>query len=140
MRRRVPASLVIMLILASAIPVVAEETKPSSIKSSVERAAKKLASQPAQKTRIPPGYLWTGVGLMGAGGLTILSGLTIADEACEEDFSDLDCGAFKAGWIGAGVAEAGVGALLIYLGNKKREPVTNSLQFGKRSVKWHVRF
>ncbi len=107
-------------------------------------AAKLAADQSSPRsatTRIPPGYKWTGIVLLAAGGLTILSGIVAGDNTCSQGFSDLDCGAFKAGWIGAGVAEAAAGAIVLGIGHKKREPMSaTSLQFGPRSVRLRIRF
>jgi hypothetical protein len=93
--------------------------------------------------RIPPGYKWTGIGLLVWGGLTTLSGFVAAEDFCYENVSyfEEDCQAFKAGWIGAGVAITAAGAIVLGIGASKREPVLgNALLIGSNRVQWRVRF
>jgi hypothetical protein len=122
------------------------EAKPApTTGGAIARAAERqVTSAPASAaTRIPPGYKWTGIALLIWGGLTTATGFAAAEDVCYESFSSFeeDCKAFKAGWIGAGVAITAAGAIVLGVGNGKREPVpTNALLIGANRVGWRVRF
>ena len=89
---------------------------------------------------MPPAYKWTGIGLLAGGGLTISQGLRLNEESCYQTSHDRDfCSALKAAWIGGGVALAAVGAILLVVGNNKREPVAD-IQFGPGTMRFRVRF
>jgi hypothetical protein len=124
---------------------VNEPLAPSQAPGPIAQSAGRQPSPPVapQATRIPPGYKWTGIALLAWGGVTTLTGLVAAEDVCYDSFSSFeeDCKAFKAGWIGAGVAITAAGAIVLGVGNARREPVpANSLMLGKNRVIWRVRF
>jgi hypothetical protein len=95
--------------------------------------------QQSTALRMPPGYKWTGISLLAAGGGTILTGAVLAEDACLDVSGDeVYCSDFKKGWIGAGVAMAGAGAIVLAIGANKRQPAT--LQIAPHGVRWRIRF
>jgi hypothetical protein len=94
------------------------------LRSSAQRAASAaLQQQQADKPRqIPPGFLWTGIGLLGAGGLYL--GLGAAEEAEAEtcvytdDFSP-SCVSNRKVLLTTGAVLAGAGGVLLAIGIKK---------------------
>jgi hypothetical protein len=92
-----------------------------SLRADAARTAREAGLQgAAERTRIPPKYLWTGVGLLGGGGLTMLLGFAV-DHDC--GLYEDDCQALGTGYKVLGGAMAGTGALLLALGAAKRETV-----------------
>jgi hypothetical protein len=130
------------------LSVAEPESKPTTetggtIARATERPVAPAAASSTTRTRIPPGYKWTGIALLIWGGLTTATGFVAAEDVCYDSFSSFeeDCQAFKAGWIGAGVAITAAGAIVLGVGNGRREPVpTNSLLLGVNRIAWRVRF
>jgi hypothetical protein len=116
---------------------------PRSLADAAEEQAQRLAPAATGRTGIPPAYKWTGIGLLIWGGLTTVSGFVGAEEFCYDNYSSFeeDCAAFKAGWIGAGVAITAAGAIVLGVGSAKRQPrPANALLIGANRVQWRVRF
>jgi hypothetical protein len=69
---------------------------------------------------MPKGLWWTGVGLLGAGGLTLLMGAAIKNGECDLQFES-DCDDLGTGFYVLGGAMAGTGAALMFVASAKRE-------------------
>ena len=69
---------------------------------------------------MPKGLFWTGVGLLGAGGLTLLMGAAIKNGECDLDFAS-DCDDIGTGFSVLAGAMPGTGAALMSAANAKRE-------------------
>lgn len=118
MRRPV---ILIVVALMCASPVHAQ-----SLRESVARAAVETAAQPQEKSgnRIPPPYLWTGVGLLGGAALFMVAAAALGGEDCTTssgpNFTQTVClqTDTTAGWI-VGGALAGAGGVVLALGVKK---------------------
>jgi len=120
---------------------VSNQTQPST--GSIERqAADAVMRDQAQRDtrmRMPPGFLWTGVGLLIGGAATIVTGLVSAEETCYDYYyDDYDCESFKASWIGTGVAIAAAGAIVLVVGTHNREPV--AMAIGPNSFRVRFKF
>ena len=89
-----------------------------------ERATNSLALQQAPaRGGMHPGFLWTGISLLGVGGLYMAIGAT-GDDICQGT-TCLSSGAI----VGFGVAVAGAGAALLLIGNAKRPPMSPDVTF-----------
>jgi len=127
-----PMDLSVPATRAPAVPAAAAESPaPQKTVSETGRAeVDRLSSGTPARGPMRPGYKWTGIALLIAGGATILTGALGAEDACydtygyDEDF----CKGVKYTWIGLGAAAAGTGVLLLGIGNAKREPVAVSLR------------
>lgn len=120
---------------------VSSQTQPpaGSIERQAADAAVRDQAQQDTRMRIPPGFLWTGVGLLIGGAATIVTGVVSAEETCYDYYYyDYDCDSFKASWIGTGVAIAAAGAIVLVVGNHNREPV--SMAIGPNSFRMRIKF
>jgi hypothetical protein len=109
--------LALLLVLGLTSPAFAD-----TIRESATAVAKASALHPTgspARGPMPKGLLWTGVGLLGAGGLTILLGSVIKNNDCGLSFDD--CNALGTGYYILGGAMAGTGAALLIAAHAKRE-------------------
>lgn len=89
---------------------------------------------------MPPGLMWTGIGLIAYGGPMLVSSILTEAEECPGRSFTIKCeGDLKRLGIATGAAMAGTGGLLLMIGNAKRKPVP-SVGFSVDRVTWHVRF
>ena len=90
---------------------------------------------------MPKGLWWTGVGLLGAGGLTLLMGAAIKNGDCDLQFES-DCDDLGTGFYVIGGAMAGTGAALMLVANAKRErlPSITFSPHGGVAVKHRITF
>lgn len=114
-----------------------------TLRESAQAAARTDAAQPQASTLgpRPKGLWWTGVGLLGAGGLTLLMGAAIKNGGCDL-YYESDCDDLGTGFYVLGGAMAGTGAALMLTANAKRERLP-SLTFTRRggvTVTHRVRF
>ena len=113
--------------------VVATSLLPSTayagdLRESMDAAVRAAANQAAQqKTQMSPTFKWIGIGLMVEGGLVAAAPCTFL--ALGSDCKLVD--AESAGRV-AGAVMAGAGALVFWIGTKKRVPVDESLTFAPR--------
>jgi hypothetical protein len=103
----------------------------STVQEAVHRAAVGLAAPAAQNQdkRIPPGYLWTGIGLLAGAGLYFL-GAALYDPC--EDLSGCESSFSGRTWA-QGFVLAGAGAAVLIIGNSKRQ-VTPALLPAPRGI------
>jgi hypothetical protein len=115
MSKTVPA-LVLSCVL-SVSPVFAGDLRDSA-----HAAATQAAGEPEHRGAMPPGLKWTGIGLLIAGGVTVLLGAAVKnDDSCGYRVSNDDCNAIGNGFYVFGGALAGTGAALLGVANAKRE-------------------
>jgi hypothetical protein len=127
-----------LVISPSAVPAFAQSPGSGSTQvhvnfaQSIERAtrvetarAAQAASQPAQDDAYRPGgmspaYFWTGVGLMAAGGSTLVTGALIGstDSGVCADL-DVDCSALSKGMIAVGAGMIAAGGIVYVIGKNK---------------------
>jgi hypothetical protein len=121
--------LVVVLVFCSLTAPVFGQT----LRESAQSAARTEAVQPRGSALgpRPKGLWWTGVGLLGAGGLTVLMGAAIKNGDCDLEFDESDCDDIGTGFYMLGGAMAGTGAALIIAANAKRERLP-SLKFTRR--------
>jgi hypothetical protein len=106
-------------------PALAQSLRGSThpLRDSIVREAVSIAQQSGQAkdNPIPPGYLWTGIGLLAGGGLNFAIGAAYSDPCsgipsslfvCEDSTRKL--------LFTVGAALAGAGAIVLWAGNNKR--------------------
>ncbi len=98
-----------------ASPVSAQTDLLSQARRGVEHMV--LTQTQLARGPIPPGYLWTGVALLGAGALYLVLGATSEDEFICAGGTCVDS---KTAFLATGSALAGTGAVLLIVGNAKR--------------------
>jgi hypothetical protein len=103
------------------------------------RASQAASQQPADDAYRPagmsPAYLWTGIGLMAAGGSTLISGALIGgagDGVCRD--LDLDCGHLSKSMIGVGAAMIAAGGIVSVLGRNKARRSSPQIVAGQGRV------
>jgi hypothetical protein len=125
------------LALLVAVPAYGQDLR-SSVNRAVSQAARQQQSQPAQAGgggRVPPGLLWTGIGLLGAGGLFL--GLGAAEDPDNEtcvsgdDFEET-CISNRTALLATGGVMAGTGGALLAIGFAKRS--SPQVTFGRGGV------
>lgn len=120
--------LVAVLVFCSITAPVFGQTLRESAQSAARTEA--LQSQGSTLGPRPKGLWWTGVGLLGAGGLTLLMGAAIKNGGCDL-YYESDCDDLGTGFYVLGGAMAGTGAALMLMANAKRERLP-SLTFTRR--------
>jgi hypothetical protein len=126
MIRRCTAALLIVLVSA---PALAQD-----LRSTIRRAAVMAAQAPdPTRTGMHPGLLWTGVALLGAGGLSL--GLGAAEDPDNQTCvsgSDIDetCVSNRTVLLASGAALAATGAVLLLIGRGKARNNAPSISFG----------
>ena len=132
-RRCVAASLV--CVMASASTALGHDLR-GTIRRAASEAAAAQDPPPSGSGRIPPGLLWSGVALLGAGGLFL--GLGAAEDPENEtcvsgnDFEET-CVSNRTVLLSTGGVMAGVGAVLLAIGVSKRH--APQVTFGPGVVK-----
>lgn len=123
----------------SSAPLLAQ-----TLQSSINRAgATELAAQQAVRGPIPPGWLWTGVSLLGASGLFLAVGIGYheCDYYYARGINPSSCGTDGPFWRGMGAGLAGAGATLIIIGMSKRSSNPQIIVTpGRIGVKQTIRF
>jgi hypothetical protein len=122
-------STITRIALAIALLAVPGTSLAGDLRGDADRAGRSLAAEASGgKTPMKPGYLWTGVGLLGAA--THLAVLTKLNDC---PGSDLQCDDWRtrARYGALGLATAGVAVLIV--GEVKREPLP-SLTFDRGRV------
>jgi hypothetical protein len=138
---------IIAMILALAIPAGASA---GPLKEAAEIAGRDIAhAQPDETRSRSRARFWTGIGLIGGGGvLATLGSLELGDDETGpddgEDADDSDDGEDSDGWgnkvmLGGGIAAAAVGSVLLLTGRKKSGPEV-SIRPGRVVVRQTVRF
>lgn len=127
MIRRIVA---VVLAVLMASPAFAQ-----SLRESINRAATAAAAQQPEpaRTGMHPGLLWTGVGLLAGGGLTL--GLGAAEDPENEtcvsgDDLEETCVSNRTVLLTSGAVMAGVGGLLLWIGAVKARDNAPSVTFG----------
>jgi hypothetical protein len=106
---------------------------------SIERAIAEAGALPPAQTsgRIPPGLFWSGIGLLGAGGLFLALGVAEDpdSETCvvTDDF-DRTCISNRTALLATGGVMAGVGGLLLAVGVARRNSPQVAFRPGGFSV------
>lgn len=126
-RRCVAACLAVLV----ATPALAQDLRGSIQRAAAMAAAQQAAEPP--RTGMHPGLLWTGVSLLGAGGLTL--GLGAAEDPENEtcvsgDDLEETCVSNRTVLLTSGAVMAGVGGLLLLIG-KARANNAPSVTFGR---------
>jgi hypothetical protein len=131
--------LVVALVFCSFTAPVLGQT----LRESAQSEARTATVQPTGTTLgpRPKGLWWTGVGLLGAGGLTLLMGAAIKNGGCDLQFES-DCDDLGTGFYVMGGAMAGTGAALMLVANAKRErlPSITFTPHGGIAVKHRITF
>jgi hypothetical protein len=122
-----------------ATPAFAQGLRESVARAVAESAAQDSGS--GSGGRIPPGLLWSGVGLLGAGGLFL--GLGAAEDPDNEtcvsgDDFEATCVSNRTVLLSTGAVMAGVGAVLLAVGVSKRNSPQVTLRPGVVSVRQRV--
>ena len=112
-------SIAVVLISLMASPAFAQDLR-SSVQQAVNAAVQQQETSKAR--RIPPGLLWTSVGLLGAGGLYL--GLGAAEDADQETCVytgslEASCVSNRKVLLTTGAVLAGAGGVLLAIGVKK---------------------
>ena len=128
MIRRCLAALLMVLV---ATPTVAQDLR-GSIRRAAEVAAQAQPPDPP-RTGMHPGLLWTGVALLGAGGLSL--GLGAAEDPDNQTCisgTDVEetCVSNRTVLLASGAALAGTGAVLLLIGRAKARSNAPSITFG----------
>jgi hypothetical protein len=136
----------IALMLALAVPSAASA---GPLAEAVDKAGKELAAKPANEDTRGRARFWTGIALLGGGGvLTALGSVELGDDESGpddgEDVNGSDDGEDSDGWgnkalIGGGIAAATVGGILLLTGRQRPMPSV-SFQRGGVAVRQTVRF
>jgi hypothetical protein len=129
----------VCLALLVASPALAQD-----LRGSIRRAASLAAAQQTEppRTGMHPGLLWTGVGLLGAGGLSL--GLGAAEDPENEtcvsgsDFEET-CVSNRTVLLASGAVMAGVGGVLLWIGAVKARDNAPSITFGPGRFVVHQR-
>jgi hypothetical protein len=118
------------------------------LEQAVRKAALELAAAQEPEQPRSRGRMWTGLLLIGGGGvLAVLGGLEIGDDESGaddgEDFDDSDDGEDSDGWankamLGGGIAAATVGGIVLLTG--RPSPSVVSIRPGRASVRHTIRF
>ena len=128
-----------ILILALALslsgsPLFGESLKNSGQRSataladSISRAAEQAAAQQArQERKIPPTFLWTGVGLLAGGGFYLARGA--AESPQSVTCVGGECVSNRTVWLWTGTVLAGVGGALLATGISKSRHSSPSVTF-----------
>jgi hypothetical protein len=135
----------IALVLTLAVPAGASA---GPLKDAVDKAARELALTEQNTDAGGRGRFWTGIALIGGGGvLATLGALELGDDETGpddgEDLDDSDDGEDSDGWgnnalLGGGIAAATIGGILLMTG-RKSGPVL-SVRPGRVTVGQTVRF
>jgi hypothetical protein len=113
------------------------------IRTAARAEATRLAQQAVQRdTRMAPGYLWTGAGLLIGGGGSLLLAAAIDRDTCTRDdgLSKVDCINLRPGLAVLGAAAAGAGLVVLAVGRHHREPVTVSITPARVAVRAAIVF
>jgi hypothetical protein len=114
-----------------------------SLRDAASRAAVEATAQPASPDggkRMPRGLFWTGIGLLGAGGLYLAIGAAAGDEeACVTISRASDCVSIRKVALITGGVMAGTGGALLAIGaSKSRHSPTVSFLPGGVVVRQQV--
>jgi hypothetical protein len=153
-RTRIACFLVVLVVTANGASAAAASPsepsegprEPTPLANSIARAAVTLAqssSERAETARIPRKYLWTGVALLAAGGLSMVSGALMSESrfGCADYVNDEHCRDVATVSMVTGAAVAGAGAFVLVGGSHRREPPSNHVvSVGRRSVQWRIRY
>jgi hypothetical protein len=94
-------------------------TRSSIMNSSIDRAvATELAAQRGGNGPMPPAFLWTGVGLLAAGGATMVAGAVT--DRYEVTCLALECVNNRKARLWGGAALLVAGGVVLYVGHSKR--------------------
>jgi hypothetical protein len=112
-----------MIVLALILILPASATA-GPLKEAALKAGRELASAQAEAKSPGRGRFWTAIALLAGGGaLAVLGGVELGDGENEPDDDDdggvEDGDAAEKVMLGAGVAAAGTGAILLFTGRKK---------------------
>ncbi len=137
---------IVAIILTIGLPANASA---GPLKDAIEKAGRELASAQAAGETRNRGRFWTGMALVGGGGLlSALGALELGDDELGpddgEDFDQSDDGEDSDGWankalLGGGIAAATVGGVLLLTGRTKSGPVVTAQRTGL-TVRHTVRF
>jgi hypothetical protein len=127
-----------------ALTLMSTPALAQGLRGSIARAVAESAAQEPDSGgsgRIPPGLLWSGIGLLGAGGLFL--GLGAAEDpenqtcVSGDDFEST-CVSNRTALLTTGAVMAGVGAVLLAVGVSKRHSPQVTLRPGAVSVRQPV--
>jgi hypothetical protein len=132
------------LVVVVALCSMASPVFGQTLRESAQAAARteSVQSRSSDLGPMPKGLFWTGVGLLGAGGLTLLMGAAIKNGDCDLEFDESDCDDIGTGFYVLGGAMAGTGAALMFVANAKRErlPSITFTRHGGVAVRHRITF
>ena len=127
-------------VLLAAGPVSAQQPTFSLARAAREEAVKQAGSPQGGRAPMSPALKWTGIGMLIGGGSLLASGVLVDNACIEEGEYSLDfCDDLQTAWIATGGAIAAGGAVVLFVGNSKRQSLP-SVNIGARRVTWRIRF
>lgn len=131
---RSSSSLVAIVVLVAFTSSVSAQTIRESVAAIGARSAAQPDEDDDDDSGAGKGLLWTGVGLMGGGGLSLLLGNVIKnscdDNFARREFRDQECHDLTLGSYVLGGILLGTGVTLFAIGNAKRKRVSPQVRFG----------
>ena len=110
----------VLVFVLAASPLFAQRNLQDSIRREASALASAQATEPPADQRFPPAFLWTGIGLMAAGGLYVVVA-AIVEELCDNSStSTLRCESNHGFVRGVGIGLAGAGGVVLAIGASKR--------------------
>ena len=128
---------VVLIVLVSLAPVHAQ-----SLRESIRHAAEEAAAQQTPQTptsSMSPAYKWTGIGLLGGGGLLMVTAAILGRDDCTTSsgpgFTQTVCLKTDTtfGWVLGGIV-AGAGGAVLAIGSAKGRGSAPSISLGVHDI------